>query len=366
MLVFSSRVRYTESRSTENHSEERNMDIGKKIKMLRASKSVTQEKLAQELSVTPQAVSRWENGSAMPDITLLPALSVYFGVRIDDFFELSDDAQFDRIDNMVEQEDFLSRSDFDYAERFLKDHIAADPNDAKSLRALAHLYHHRADSYKRRAIPLVKRALELEPTVKAGHSILSYVADGACWDWCSSNHRELIDYYYDFTQKNPGYRSGYLWLLDNLIADGRLDEAEQTVTAMAQVEYTYHVPLYQGHIAARRGDNERAEACWKKMLDENPDSWIVWSCLGDARVKQCRYEEAITCFERAAQLEPSPRFIDNWDSIGQINEMLGRWQDAAAAYEKVLEVYREDWQETDGFWVEQHQRKILTCKAKAV
>ena len=139
------------------------MDIGKKIKMLRAGKSITQEKLAQELGVTPQAVSRWENGSAMPDISLLPALSVYFGVRIDDFFELSDDAQFDRIDNMVEQEDFLSRGDFDYAERFLKDHIAADPGDARSLRALAHLYHHRADSYKRKALPLVKRALELEP-----------------------------------------------------------------------------------------------------------------------------------------------------------------------------------------------------------
>ena len=35
--------------------------------------------------------------------------------------------------------------------------------------------------------------LELEPEVKAGHSLLSFAAHGACWDWCSSNHRELID-----------------------------------------------------------------------------------------------------------------------------------------------------------------------------
>jgi len=340
------------------------MDIGKKIKTLRAGKGLTQEKLARELNVTPQAVSRWENGTAQPDISLLPALSVCFGVRIDDFFELSDDAQFDRIDNMVEKEDFLSRGDFDYAERFLKDHIAADPNDARSLRALAHLYHHRADSYKRKAVPLVKRSLELEPTVKAGHSILSYVADGACWDWCSSNHRELIDYYYDFVKKNPDYRSGYLWLLDNLIDDGRLDEALRAVRNMEKVEYTYHVPLYEGHILSRMGRNKEAEALWQKMLDENPDSWIVWSSMGDVRVKQCRYEEAIDFFQKAAELEPTPRFIDNWDSIGQINEMLGRWQDAAAAYEKVLDIYREDWQETDGFWVDQVQTKILTCKAK--
>lgn len=340
------------------------MDMGKKIKTLRAGKGLTQEKLAQELGVTPQAVSRWENGSAMPDISLLPALSVCFGVRIDDFFELSDDAQFDRIDNMVEKEDFLSREDFDYAQRFLKDRIAADPNDARSLRALAHLYHHRAESYNRKGEVLVKRALELEPTVKEGHSILSYVANGSCWDWCSCNHRELIDYYYGFVEKNPDYRSGYLWLLDNLIADGRLTEALQTVRDMAQVEYTYHVPLYEGHILSRMGKAEEAEALWQKMLEEDPDNWLVWSSMGDARVKQCRYEEAIEHYKKAADLEPAPRYIDNWDSIGQINEMLGRWGDAAAAYERVLDIYREDWKETDGFWVEQVQTKILKCKAK--
>lgn len=342
------------------------MDIGKKIKMLRAGKSVTQEKLAQELNVTPQAVSRWENGTALPDISLLPALSVYFGVRIDDFFELSDDAQFERIDNMTDKEDFLSRGDFDYAERFLKDHIAADPKNARAFRALAHLYNHRADSYHRKAETLVKRSLELEPTVKAGHSILSYAANGACWDWCSCNHRELIDYYYDFVKKNPDYRPGYLWLMDNLIADGRLEEALQAVRTMEQVEYTYHVPLYEGHILSRMGQQDKAEALWQKMVDENPDNWFVWSSMGDARVKQCRYEEAISCFEKAAQLEEAPRYIDNWDSIAQINEILGRWQDAAAAYEKELDIYRDDWQETDGFYVEQCQTKLLKCKANAV
>lgn len=339
------------------------MELGKKIRTLRASKGLTQEKLARELGVTPQAVSRWENGTAMPDITLLPALSVCFGVRIDDFFELSDDAQFDRIDSMVEKEDFLSREDFDYAQRFLKDRIAADPNDARALRALAHLYHHRADSYKRKAAVLVKRSLELEPTEKAGHSILSYVADGACWDWCSRNHRELIDYYYGFIEKNPQYHSGYLWLLDNLIDDGRLEEALQAVRSMEQVARTYHVPLYEGHIRWLMGERDRAEALWQTMLEEDPDNWLVWSSMGDVRVKQCRYEEAIEAFKKAAGLEPVPRYIDNWDSIAQICEMLGRRGDAAAAYEQVLDIYREDWNETDGFWVEQVREKLLRCRA---
>ncbi len=345
------------------------MDIGKKIKTLRLSRKLTQEKLAQELNVTPQAVSRWENGSALPDISLLPALSVCFGVRIDDFFELTDDDRYDRIENMTESEDFLSPEDFDDAQRFLKDRMAADPNAARPPRALAHLYIHRAMSYQRKAEQLVKRSLELEPEVKDGHSILSYAANGACWDWCSANHRELIDYYYGFVEKNPGYAPGYLWLLDNLIADNRLDEAETVARRMAGVKSSYHVPLYLGHIAARRGRFEEAETHWQQMLDgagDGPDSWIVWSVLGDARVKECRYEEALACYHQAAELEPSPRYVDNWDSIAQICELQGDWAGAAAAYEQELTVYREDWNETDGFYPEQIKQKILACKARCV
>ncbi len=343
------------------------MDIGSKIRTLRTAKGLTQDKLAQTLNVTPQAVSKWETGTAMPDITLLPALSVCLGVRIDDFFQLSDDDQFDRINDMADREDFLPREDFDYAQRFLKDRMAADPTNARPYRSLAHLYSHRAMGYQRKAETLVKRALELEPEVKASHSILSYAANGACWDWCSSNHRELIDYYYGFVEKNPNYAPGYLWLLDNLIIDGRLDEAETVTHRMAAVRNSYHVPLYLGHIAACRGRFEEAEAHWQQMLDESdggPDSWIVWSTLGDARVKGCRYEEALDCYRKAAELEPAPRYIDNWDSIGQISEMLGRWEDAAQAYEQVLEVYRQDWDETESFEVERYRAAVLRCRAK--
>lgn len=342
------------------------MEIGKKIKTLRAAKGVTQETLAQQLSVTPQAVSRWENGSALPDITLLPALSVFFGVRIDEFFEFSDEAQFERIDNMLYTEDFLDRSDFDYAERFLKDRITADPDDARSLRALADLYNHRAEGYQRRAATLAKRSLEIEPEVKAGHSILSYAANGCCWDWCSGNHREIIDYYYDFVAKNPGYARGYLWLLDNLIADARYDEAEKVLADMARVENSYHVPLYAGHIAALRGDMVKAESLWQRMLEEEEnDKWLVLSCMGDAMVKLCRYDEAVDYFTRAAELESAPRYIDNWDSIGQIRQMQGRCDEAARAYERVLEIYRDDWKITEGFQVEKYRGMILRLRAKA-
>ncbi len=59
------------------------MNFGERIKNLRRNKGMTQEGLAELLSISAQAVSRWETGVAMPDISLLPPLSNLFGVTTD-------------------------------------------------------------------------------------------------------------------------------------------------------------------------------------------------------------------------------------------------------------------------------------------
>ena len=61
-------------------------NIGAKIAELRREHNMKQDELAEMLGVTPQAVSKWENGASMPDIALLPKLANIFGVTIDDLF----------------------------------------------------------------------------------------------------------------------------------------------------------------------------------------------------------------------------------------------------------------------------------------
>lgn len=56
--------------------------FSKQLKKLRKEKNVTQEALANHLNVSPQAISKWENGS-YPDGDLLPKLADFFGVSID-------------------------------------------------------------------------------------------------------------------------------------------------------------------------------------------------------------------------------------------------------------------------------------------
>lgn len=65
------------------------LTIGKKIRTLRRQKNISQEVLAQYLGVSFQAVSKWESGSTMPDITLIPSIASFFEVSIDELFDFN-------------------------------------------------------------------------------------------------------------------------------------------------------------------------------------------------------------------------------------------------------------------------------------
>ncbi len=63
--------------------------IGKQIRDFRKSQDLTQEQLAEAIGVSFQAVSKWENNIAFPDITLIPKLAQLLGVSIDELFDYS-------------------------------------------------------------------------------------------------------------------------------------------------------------------------------------------------------------------------------------------------------------------------------------
>jgi len=55
---------------------------GAVVKALREGKGLTQKELANELGVSDKAISKWETGKGLPDITLLEPLSAVLGVSV--------------------------------------------------------------------------------------------------------------------------------------------------------------------------------------------------------------------------------------------------------------------------------------------
>ena len=66
------------------------MTFGETIKDLRRNANMTQEKLAEILEVSPQAVSRWETDLSKPDISMLPPLANLFSVTVDRLLGMED------------------------------------------------------------------------------------------------------------------------------------------------------------------------------------------------------------------------------------------------------------------------------------
>lgn len=71
-----------------------NNHVGNNIKHFRKKKGLNQEQLAEKLSVTHQAVSKWETGKSQPDIDTLKRLAEIFEVSVEDIIYESGEKRF--------------------------------------------------------------------------------------------------------------------------------------------------------------------------------------------------------------------------------------------------------------------------------
>lgn len=67
------------------------MDFGNQIKLLRKKIKLTQSQLANELNVSRQTISAWENNRYLPDIEMIVIIAKKFDLSLDDLI-LGDDA----------------------------------------------------------------------------------------------------------------------------------------------------------------------------------------------------------------------------------------------------------------------------------
>ncbi len=344
------------------------MKIGEKIRQMRHESSLTQEQLAQKLGVSAQSVSKWENGITMPDITLLPDIAESFGVSIDELFDLTVEQKLRRIEKRIEIEEELSERTFKEYESFLQDQLNEGKNRTASLSLLANLYYHRMEADSQRVSRYGREAILADPTKKDCQWLLDKAEGHAIWDWNISNHSAAIDFYREVIKADRGEPKSalpYYYLIDNLLADNRADEAEAAHKVFATLPSAnpVMVDVYKAYIALARYDVACADTIIESCVNAHPEDFGYLFEAAQYYARKCDYKKAIELYERSWMQEVAPRFWDALQGIATIYNIQGDKERAAETYDKILECLMTDWGYTRE---DKPYKEVLHMKSKAL
>ncbi len=124
--------------------------------------------------MSPQAVSRWEKDSAMPDISLIPPICNFFGVTSDYLLGIDAEHRKEQIEKIIAEADKLSfRGCLKEAREIIEDALKTYPDNYRLLKSLIHI------SFNRSCIEHkeVKKKEYAEETIKTGERILEGCTD---------------------------------------------------------------------------------------------------------------------------------------------------------------------------------------------
>ena len=323
------------------------MNIGKKIKQYRAQYAYTQEQLADKLGVSAQAVSKWENNSAMPDITLLPALAEIFGVSIDELFDLTTDQKMNRIENRLQTELEFTQENFTEMERFLQEQASNTEQKERATSLLARLYHHRLETYANKADHYARESILLSPVTKDCQWILQKAEGASKWDWNIGNHSKTIEFYKNVLKDSSAKDSPlpYRYLIEELLADHRVKEANEYLNELKKLKD--HDPLwitvYDAYIALGEYNEGKADDIMEKAVNEYSHDNRIFYQAASYYAKKCDYEKAIHYYETSFEMEEKPRFTDSLEALAMLHVITGNYEKAIETYQKQIGLLQNEW-----------------------
>ena len=341
------------------------MELGQKIKQLRYKASLTQEQLADILGLSPQAISKWENSVSMPDISLLPQIAEVFGISIDDLFGLTSEQKFHRIERRMDMEDELDGELFREYEAFLNEELAKGRDRQRCLSLLAHLYHHRLEACAKKISRYAREAISESPEKKDCQWLLQKAEGSVVWDWNMDNHHATIDFYKSVIENDhiePKTPLPYYYLIDNLLADHRTEEAADYLQQYSALpaHKPFMVPVYEAAIELAAYDEEKADDIMERALKEfGEDAGFLFE-TAQYYARKCQYQNAIQYYELsyAADAKNKPRYTDALQGIAMIYEILGDYKNAADTQRRILDSLKNEWGFTEETVVAETEREI--------
>ena len=208
----------------------------------------------------------------------------------------------------------------------------------------------------------------MAPDEKDCQWVLARAEGHASWDWNISNHTRAIEFWRGIVEENPDVRLPYLFLIDNLLADHRAEEAENYLERASRLPDArpVMVEVYRAHIALARFDEKTADGIIRDLTAAHPEDCV---CLFEAAqyyAKKCDYRKAIGLFEQSFEKETRrPRFTDELMGIADIYEIMGEYEIAAETYGRIIDLLENEWGFTEDTGLERARKEKARLLAKA-
>ncbi len=309
------------------------MNLGSVIKRLRTEQGVTQDALAEYLGISYQAVSKWETGTTLPDITLLPKLAVFFGVRIDELFSVGHEDELERIDVMLQKE-AMTDQNYAYAKRILDGIMRENPKDVDAMKRYAKVYLAKTNTDLITAGRMLEKAMELSPLDEEIYFLYRSVRGGGEYKQHNDNDW-FIRVCEPYARKYPQNIGLYRVLIEAMISKKYFDRAEELLGAVKFAgENKCMKEVLLGDIALAKGDEIKAKEIWNTVPKED---WLGQYEVGERFNRLNDYEKAIACFNNAYEAQTAPRKMDMMYSLAFLYKKLGRFAEAKKEWELIIE-----------------------------
>jgi transcriptional regulator with XRE-family HTH domain len=282
------------------------LNIGGNIKKLRAEKGITQEQLAERLSITYQSVSKWENNITSPDLYLIPAIADYFEISIDELFQPNMQGYKNKAARLFAlYEHRGAKQYFDKADTEYEILITGNKADADDYRFYGMLNQFHAKKLNQKAEDCLRKSIEMGNEYSEGQLIGLLTSMG--------RNQENIDKYEEATKNSPELLQNWCNLIYSYAAAyfGTSDANLEKALALAKkclLQFPENADLLFscGNILRLLKKYEEAEAYFLEAIEKNPDrgaGGASYYNMAFMYTEAKNYKKAIWAWEQAIALQ---------------------------------------------------------------
>ena len=276
--------------------------FSKNLKRFRAAKKMTQEQAADVLGVSTQTISRWECGTTLPDVTILPTIAALYCVTIDDLYRetsMAYDNYAQRLGSVFEAsrrpEDFL-RADMEYR-RMLK----SGDFTTEDLRLYGILHQQMMQVCMEKAEEIFGRVLEKGPA-EGPEVYWSVMRQRGYFRWESGRNQENIDTFLPLVKAGSNELQEWICLIQAYSFEEDYDAAWEWVRkAETRFPESATLHIYAGDLLRSMKRYDEAFPHWKRALEMEPQWCDAAYSMGFCYEELKQYDKAYKVWTELAK-----------------------------------------------------------------